>query len=62
MDIAEAIDTSDPSFLDNNELLDADAIPVRDTVPTNHYLAHEVIHDKKLTFEKITIITINIVK
>lgn len=42
VDIAEAIDSADPSFLDNSEFQEADAIPVHDTLPIKHYLVHEV--------------------
>ncbi len=42
MDIAEAIDSADPSFLDNSEFQEADAIPVHDALPIKHYLVHEV--------------------
>jgi intraflagellar transport protein 172 len=42
VDIAEAIDAADPSFLDNSEFQEADAIPVHDTLPIKHYLVHEV--------------------
>ena len=43
MDLAEAIDTSDTSFLDNSEYNDADAIPLNGPLPTSHYVNNEVI-------------------
>ncbi len=42
VDIAEAIDAADPSFLDNSEFQEADAIPIHDGLPIKHYLVHEV--------------------
>lgn len=41
VDLSEAIDTNDPSFLDNAELQDADAIPLNETLPSFHYLTQE---------------------
>ena len=42
VDLTEAIDASDSSFLDNTEFQDADAIPLQDTLPERHYLDNEV--------------------
>ena len=42
VDLTEAIDASDSSFLDNTEFQDADAIPLQDTLPKRHYLDNEV--------------------
>ena len=42
VDLTEAIDASDSSFLDNTEFQDADAIPLQDTLPKRHYLDSEV--------------------
>eukprot|EP00597_Dinobryon_sp_UTEXLB2267_P013909 CAMPEP_0170126096 /NCGR_PEP_ID=MMETSP0020_2-20130122/19456_1 /TAXON_ID=98059 /ORGANISM="Dinobryon sp., Strain UTEXLB2267" /LENGTH=1612 /DNA_ID=CAMNT_0010358929 /DNA_START=619 /DNA_END=5457 /DNA_ORIENTATION=- len=41
VDLTEAIDASDSSFLDNTEFQDADAIPLQDTLPKRHYLDSE---------------------
>lgn len=42
VDLTEAIDASDASFLDNTEFQEADAIPLHDTLPKKHYLDNEV--------------------
>ncbi len=47
MDIAEAIDTADPSLLDSAEFSETDAIPAIEVLPKNHYLADEVKRKKK---------------
>lgn len=41
VDLAEAIDTSDTSFLDNSEYNDADAIPLNGPLPASHYVNSE---------------------
>eukprot|EP01034_Spumella_vulgaris_P020636 gene20636-26451_t len=41
VDLTEAIDSNDASFLDNTEFLEADAIPLQDNLPAKHYLGHE---------------------
>jgi len=41
VDLTEAIDANDASFLDNSEFQDADAIPLSDTLPMKHYLDSE---------------------
>ena len=43
VDLTEAIDASDSSFLDNTEFQDADAIPLQDTLPKRHYLDNEAL-------------------
>lgn len=42
VDITEAIDTSDASFMDNSEYQDADGLPLNGPMPTTHYLKDEV--------------------
>ena len=42
VDLSEAIDTEDASFLDNTEFTDTDAVPLNTTLPTAHYLVDEV--------------------
>jgi hypothetical protein len=42
VDITEAIDSADASFLDNSEFQDADAIPLQEALPLRHYLDREV--------------------
>ena len=42
VDLTEAIDSHDASFLDNSEFQDADAIPLHEALPTKHYLTNEV--------------------
>ncbi len=42
MDISEAIDAADPSYLDTMEFQEADAIPLDAKLPKEHYLVHEV--------------------
>ena len=41
MDIAEAIDTKNPSFMDDSEFQVADAIPLNGPLPTRHYVRDE---------------------
>ncbi len=41
MDLAEAIDTNDTSFLDNSEYNDADAIPLNGPLPSSHFVHNE---------------------
>lgn len=43
MDLTEAIDTGDASFLDTGDFNDADAIPLNGPLPESHYLEDEVI-------------------
>jgi len=42
VDLTEAIDANDASFLDNTEFQDADAIPLQEALPPKHYLDNEV--------------------
>lgn len=42
MDLTEAIDSADSSFLDNTEFQDADALPLHEALPAKHYLNNEV--------------------
>lgn len=42
VDLTEAIDAADASFLDNTDFQDADAIPLHEALPRHHYLDHEV--------------------
>lgn len=42
VDIAEAIDTADPSLLDSSEFSETDAVPPIENLPKNHYLSDEV--------------------
>lgn len=42
VDLAEAIDVHDASFLDNSEFQEADAIPLQEALPAKHYLGSEV--------------------
>ncbi len=42
VDIAEAIDSADSSYLDGSDFQDADAIPNLEIVPKYHYLRREV--------------------
>ena len=42
MDLSEAIDTEDASFLDNTEFTDTDAVPLNSALPNAHYLVDEV--------------------
>lgn len=42
VDLTEAIDANDASFLDNTELQDADAIDLQAALPLKHYLDNEV--------------------
>jgi hypothetical protein len=42
VDITEAMDSGDASFLDTSEFHDADGIPMNDNLPVSHYLASEV--------------------
>ena len=42
MDITEAIDTNDASFMDNSDFQTADAIPLNVALPQSHYLDSEV--------------------
>ena len=42
MDITEAIDSADPSYVDNSQFEDADAVPLSAPLPTSHYLYDEV--------------------
>lgn len=44
VDLSEAIDSEDASFLDNSEFTDTDAVPLNTTLPTAHYLVDEVRH------------------
>lgn len=43
VDLAEAIDTNDTSFLDNSDYHAADAIPLNGPLPSKHYLVDEVM-------------------
>ena len=42
VDLTEAIDTGDGSFLDNSDLQDADAVPLNGPLSETHYLDDEV--------------------
>jgi hypothetical protein len=42
VDLSEAIDTGDASFLDNTEFTDTDAVPLNTPLPSAHYLVDEV--------------------
>lgn len=42
VDLTEAIDTGDTSFLDNGDFQDADALPLNGPLPESHYLEDEV--------------------
>ena len=42
VDLTEAIDANDASFMDNTEFQEADAIPLHEALPTKHYLDSEV--------------------
>ena len=42
VDLTEAIDTGDASFMDNTDYQDTDAIPLNAPLPTTHYLTSEV--------------------
>ena len=42
VDLTEAIDAADASFLDNTEFQDADAISLHEALPLRHYLDSEV--------------------
>jgi intraflagellar transport protein 172 len=53
VDVTEAIDSADPSFLDNSEFQDADAIPLHEALPLRHYLDKEV--RPVLFFEKCVV-------
>jgi intraflagellar transport protein 172 len=41
IDLTEAIDTGDSSFMDSSDYHDADAIPLNAPIPPNHYLLDE---------------------
>ena len=42
MDLSEAIDCGDATYLDNTEFTDTDAVPLNTPLPTAHYLVDEV--------------------
>ena len=42
VDLSEAIDSGDASFLDNTEYHETDAVPLNAALPTAHYLVDEV--------------------
>jgi hypothetical protein len=42
VDLTEAIDTNDASFMDNADFQDCDAIPLNGPLPESHYLEEEV--------------------
>ena len=42
VDITEAIDTNDASFMDNSDFQGADAIPLNVALPESHYVDNEV--------------------
>ena len=42
MDLTEAIDTKDSSFMDNSEYHDTDAVPLNGPLPISHYIRDEV--------------------
>ena len=42
VDLTEAIDSGDASFLDTTEFQEADGIPLNDSLPAQHYLDIEV--------------------
>jgi intraflagellar transport protein 172 len=42
VDLTEAIESNDPSFLDNSEFQDTDAVPLNGPLPTSQYLRDEV--------------------
>lgn len=44
MDLTEAIDTNDASFMDNADFQDCDAIPLNGPLPERHYLEEEVLN------------------
>ena len=44
VDLTEAIDTNDASFMDNADFQDCDAIPLNGPLPDRHYLEDEVNH------------------
>ena len=41
MDLTEAIDTGDASFMDNSEFQEADAVPLNGPIPSAHYIVGE---------------------
>jgi hypothetical protein len=43
VDLTEAIDTGDASFLDTGDFNEADAIPLNGPLPDKHYLEDEVL-------------------
>ena len=49
VDLSEAIDSGDASFLDNTEYHETDAVPLNATLPTAHYLVDEVKFDFKMS-------------
>jgi len=42
VDLTEAIDPGDASFLDNADYHDVDAVPLNGSLPSSHYLPREV--------------------
>ena len=42
VNVSEAIDSGDASFLDNTEYHETDAVPLNAALPTAHYLVDEV--------------------
>jgi hypothetical protein len=42
VDLTEAIDTNDASFMDNADFQEADAVPLNGPLPESHYLEDEV--------------------
>lgn len=41
VDLTEAIDSNDPSFMDNSEFQDTDAVPLNGPLPSTQYLKDE---------------------
>jgi len=50
VDLTEAIDTNDSSFMDNADFQDADAIPLNSPLPHSHYLEDEDMREDVRTW------------
>jgi hypothetical protein len=44
VDLTEAIESNDPTFLDNSEFQDTDAVPLNGPLPSTQYLRDEVLN------------------
>lgn len=44
VDITEAIESADPSYVDNSQFEEADAVPLSGPLPTTHYVQDEVYY------------------